>query len=58
MKRFIAFLDWLGGPDRKNGKTVWRKGHWRTYENEKKVYICNILTVLIDNIRYNNKKIS
>ena len=39
MKRFVALVDWLGGPDRKNGKTVWRTGHWRTYENEKKVYI-------------------
>ena len=29
MKRFVL-VDWLGGPDRKNGKTVWRKGHWRT----------------------------
>ena len=39
LKKIMAFIDWLGGPDRKNGKTVWRKGHWRTYENEKKVYI-------------------
>ena len=39
LKKIMAFIDWLGGPDRKNGKTVWRKGHWRTYENGEKIYI-------------------
>ena len=39
MKRIFSFINWLGGPDRRNGKTIWRKGYWKHYGYKKQVWV-------------------
>ncbi len=39
LKRIFSFINWLGGPDRKNGKNIWRKGYWKNYGYKNQVWV-------------------
>jgi len=39
MKRIKSFINWLGGPDHKSGKVIWRKGHWKYYGDKHQVWV-------------------
>ena len=39
LKKIASFINWLGGPDRKSGRVLWRRGFWRNYGYENQVWV-------------------
>ena len=39
LKKIASFINWLGGPDRKSGRVIWRRGYWRNHGYENQVWV-------------------